>query len=97
MRFVLPLLAVFSPFVAQANEAAASGGSDLYKPLGAALAISLAVFGGALGQGKAASAALDGIARNPSAQNKIFIPLLLSLALMESLVILAFIVAFFKI
>lgn len=97
MRFVLPLLAVFSPFAAQASEAAASGGSDLYKPLGAALAISLAVFGGALGQGKAASAALDGIARNPSAQNKIFIPLLLSLALMESLVILAFIVAFFKI
>ena len=97
MRFVLPLLAVFAPFAAQANEAASGGGSDLYKPLGAALAIGLAAFGGALGQGRAAGSALDGIARNPSAQNKIFIPLLLSLALTESLVILAFIVAFFKI
>jgi F-type H+-transporting ATPase subunit c len=97
MRFILPMLAVFAPFAAQANEAVASSGSDLYKPLGAALAIGLAAIGGALGQGRAASAALDGIARNPAAQNKIFIPLLLSLALTESLVILAFIVAFFKI
>lgn len=96
LRFALPLLAVLTPFAAQANEAS-SGGSDLYKPLGAALAIGLAAFGGALGQGRAAGSALDGIARNPSAQNKIFIPLLLSLALTESLVILAFIVAFFKI
>ena len=44
------------------------------------------------GQGKAASAALDGIARNPSSTNKMFVPLLLSLALMESLVIFTFLV-----
>ncbi|MCJ8276162.1 MAG: ATP synthase F0 subunit C, partial [Bdellovibrionales bacterium] len=52
--------------------------------------IGLAVFGAASGQGKAANAALEGIARNPSASGSMFVPLILSLALMESLVILTF-------
>lgn len=60
--------------------------------LGAGLGVGLAAFGAASGQGKAAAAALDGIARNPSAGNKMFVPLVLSLALMESLVILSFLV-----
>ncbi len=60
--------------------------------LGAGLGVGLAAFGAAGGQGKAAAAALDGIARNPSAGGKMFVPLVLSLALMESLVILAFLV-----
>ncbi len=60
----------------------------------AAFAISVAAFGGALGQGKAAAAALEGIARNPGAQNKIFTPMILGLALIESLVIYALIIAF---
>lgn len=62
--------------------------------LGAGVGVGLAAFGGASGQGKAAAAALDGIARNPSAGGKMFLPLLLSLALMESLVILTFLVGF---
>ena len=60
--------------------------------IGAGLGIGLAAFGAASGQGKAAAAALDGIARNPSAGGKMFVPLVLSLALMESLVILSFLV-----
>jgi F-type H+-transporting ATPase subunit c len=60
--------------------------------LAAGLGVGLAAFGAASGQGKAAAAALDGIARNPSASGKMLIPLVLSLALMESLVILSFIV-----
>ncbi len=60
--------------------------------LGAGLGVGLAAFGAASGQGKAAAAALDGIARNPSAGPKMFVPLVLSLALMESLVILSFLV-----
>lgn len=60
--------------------------------LGAGLGVGLAAFGAASGQGKAAAAALDGIARNPSAQGKMFVPLVLSLALMESLVIFSFLV-----
>ena len=75
---------------ALADEAAASGGS-VYKPIGAALAIGLAAFGGALGQGKTASAALEGMARNPQA--KLLVPMIIGLALIESLVIYALVVA----
>ncbi|MBU1432327.1 ATP synthase F0 subunit C [Myxococcota bacterium] len=62
--------------------------------IAAAFAISIAAFGGALAQGKAAAAALEGIARNPGAQGKIFTPMILGLALIESLVIYALIIAF---
>lgn len=61
--------------------------------LGSAIAIAIAVFGGTSAQGKAASAALEGIARNPSAKGDIFVPMILGLALIESLVILAFVIA----
>lgn len=81
--------------VAMAQEGA--GASDPYASLGAALAIGLAAFGGALGQGKTATAALEGIARNPAAQGKIFVPMIIGLALIESLVLYAFVIAFVKI
>lgn len=58
------------------------------------LGIGIAAFGGALGQGKAASAALEGIARNPGASSKIFTPMILGLALIESLVIYALVISF---
>ncbi|MBC7384678.1 MAG: ATP synthase F0 subunit C [Cryobacterium sp.] len=70
---------------------------DKYASMAAALAIGLAAFGGSLGQAKAAAAALEGIARNPSAQKQIFVPLIISLALIESLVLYAFIIALVKI
>jgi F-type H+-transporting ATPase subunit c len=50
--------------------------------------------GGGLGQGRAASSALEGIARNPGASNKVFTPMVLALALTESLVILAWVIAY---
>jgi F-type H+-transporting ATPase subunit c len=62
--------------------------------LGAGLGIGIAAFGGALGQGRTAAAALEGIARNPNASGKIFVPMILGLALIESLVIYALIIAF---
>ncbi len=46
-----------------------------------------------LGQSRAAAAALEGIARNPGSANKVFVPLLLSLALMEALALFAFLAA----
>ena len=55
--------------------------------------IGIAALGGALGQARAAAAALDGIARNPGARDKIFMPMVLGLALIESLVIYALVVA----
>lgn len=61
--------------------------------LAAGLTIGLAAFGGALGQGKAISAGLDAIGRNPAAQGKLFVPMLIGLAFVESLVIIAFVIA----
>lgn len=57
------------------------------------LAIAIAAFGGALSQGRAVAAALEGIARNPNASGKITTPMIIGLALIESLVIYAFIIA----
>jgi len=62
--------------------------------LSAGLAIGLAAFGGAMGQGRAASSALEGIARNPGAAAKIQTPMIIGLALIESLVIYALVIAF---
>src|SRR6201986_4292092 len=57
---------------------------------GAGIAIGLAALGGALGQGRAAAAALEGISRNPGAAPRIQTPMILGLALIESLVLFAF-------
>ncbi|MBN8535642.1 MAG: ATP synthase F0 subunit C [Deltaproteobacteria bacterium] len=96
---VLASASVFAEEAAtQATTVAAATSSDKgMLALAAALCMGIAVLGGTFGQGKAASAALEGIARNPAAQDKIFTPMLLSLALIESLVILGFLVAFVKI
>ena len=61
--------------------------------IAAGFAIAIAAFGGAIGQGMTASKAVDGIARNPSAADKMFTPMILGLALIESLVIYALIIA----
>ncbi|MDB4953913.1 MAG: H+transporting two-sector ATPase subunit [Myxococcales bacterium] len=61
--------------------------------LAAGLAIGIAALGGGIGQGRAAAAALDGIARNPGAAGQIRGPMILGLALIESLVIYALIIA----
>jgi len=62
--------------------------------LSAGLAIALAALGGGIGQSRAAAAAMEGTARNPEAGKRIFILLILALALIESLVIYALVVAF---
>jgi F-type H+-transporting ATPase subunit c len=62
--------------------------------LSAAIVLGVAALGGALAQGKAASAALEGIARNPAAADKLFTPMIIALALIESLVIYALVIAF---
>ncbi len=63
--------------------------------LAAAIAIGLGALGGTLAQGRATSAALEGIARQPSAAPRIQTPMILGLALIESLVLFSFVIAFF--
>lgn len=92
LSLALGTLMFAAPALAQEAGHMASS-SDGLKFLGAGIAISISVLGGALGQGKAAAAALDGIARNPAASGKILVPMILGLALIESLVIYALIIA----
>jgi F-type H+-transporting ATPase subunit c len=74
----------------KANGLAANFG---WIALASGLAIGLAALGGSIGQGRAAGAALEGIARNPGAAGQIRGPMILGLALIESLVIYALIIA----
>lgn len=92
--FAMLTLPASSAF-AQGGAAEVSGAAQAMAALGAGIAIGLAVLGGGLGQGRAASAALEGISRNPGAASKIQTPMILSLALIESLVLFAFLIAFF--
>jgi F-type H+-transporting ATPase subunit c len=75
------------------GEMAAHAGTNL-GPLAAAIAIGMGAFGAATAQGRAASAALDGVARNPSSRNEVFMPLILSLVFMELQALLCFVIAF---
>lgn len=83
-------------FAQEAAHAATSSDKGMTM-IASAIAISVAVLGGALGQGNAAAKALDGIARNPAAADKIQTPMIIALALIESLVLFAFVIAFIKI
>ncbi|MBN2360154.1 MAG: ATP synthase F0 subunit C [Deltaproteobacteria bacterium] len=77
--------------------AAAAGGSasdNAWYAIAAAIAIGLPALGGAFGQGRASAAALEGIARNPGASGKLFVPMILGLVLIESLVIYGLVIAF---
>lgn len=89
---VISLLVSAQAFAAGADPAFIE--RDKWLGIAAALAIGLTGLGGALGQGRAAGAALEGIARNPSASGKIFVPMIVGLALIESLVIYGLLIAF---
>jgi len=91
--FVLTALSSAAAFAQGAAPAAPDNSKGLIA-IGAALAIGLAALGGGLGQGRAAAAALDGIARNPQASGKIFVPMIVALALIESLVIYGLLIGF---
>jgi len=88
---VLATFLFASPAFAQQAEGAHGGPAVA---IAAALAIGIAVLGGTFGQSRAAAAALEGIARNPGAASKVQTPMVLALALMESLVLFALVIAF---
>jgi F-type H+-transporting ATPase subunit c len=94
LRFqsLLATLLVTSTAAAQMAEANAQD-VGMFAALGAGLAIGIAAAGCGVGQGRAGAAALDGIARNPNASDKLFTPMILVLALIESLAIYALVIA----
>jgi F-type H+-transporting ATPase subunit c len=91
MSGLVTLLVASTAFADEA--ASAFNERDKWIAIAAGIGIALAAFGGALGQGRTASTALDGIARNPSAAGKLFTPMILGLALIESLVIYSLIIS----
>jgi F-type H+-transporting ATPase subunit c len=79
-----------------AAEGAAAGGDSQVKvavAIAAAVAVAIAGFGAALGQGRVGAAAMESIGRNPNAADKLFLPLVLTLALLEALALYGFVIA----
>jgi F-type H+-transporting ATPase subunit c len=62
--------------------------------LGVTLGLPIAVLGAGIGQGKAAAAAMEGIARQPEAAGQIRSAMIVALALIEALVIYALLMFF---
>ena len=87
-------LALASPAFADQTIETAKASRDAWVAIAAGLGLGIAAFGGALGQGRMAAAAMDSIGRNPGASGKIFTPMLLGLAFIEAMVIYALIIAF---
>ena len=98
-KTLLRLVSVVAPLMVTATafaQDAASNESDekMARYMAIGLGLGIAALGGALGQSRAAAAALEGIARNPNAADKLFTPMILALALIESLVIYALLLVF---
>jgi F-type H+-transporting ATPase subunit c len=78
------------------GEPSTVGGGSWFFPAMGSFAVGLAAIGGAIGDGRAISAACEGTARNPGAGPRIFTMLLLGLALIETLVLFTFLAAYLK-
>jgi F-type H+-transporting ATPase subunit c len=85
----LALVAVFSPAVFAQEAAGAVADRQVWHLLGAGLGLGLVVIGAGIGIGKLAAAAADGVARQPSAADKITGAVNLPLFLLEGVAILA--------
>lgn len=94
MIATMVLLSSIPALAEEMVEVATTSDSSGMLAVAAALAIGVAALGGALGQGKIGAAAMEGIARNPQASKQMFVPLILGLVLIESLVIYGLVIAF---
>ena len=88
------LVAVLAPAAfAHDSGAKAEGGHLALLGLAAGIGMGIAAFGGALGQGRVASAACEGMARNPGAAGAIRAAMILGLVFVETLSLLTFVIA----
>ena len=90
--FIFALLAL-TAFSAFGQEPAATTGVK-WGVIGAAFVLGISAAAGAIGQSRAIAAAVDGIARNPGAAGAIRLSMIIGLALIESLVIYALLMAY---
>ena len=93
LTFVLLALAAFPAF---AQDAVTTTGESrvAWGALAAAFVLGISAAAGAIGQSRAIAASVEGIARNPGAAGAIRLAMIIGLALIESLVIYALIIAF---
>lgn len=92
---VVLLLTAFSAF-AQTDAAAEPVRTGVrWGAIAAAFVLGIAAAAGAMGQSRAIVAACEGIARNPGAAGPIRLAMIIGLALIESLVIYALLIAYF--
>jgi len=89
------LLVNMIPTLALAAEGGEAGSAAGMIGLGAGIAISGAAFGCGMGQGRAVAAAMESIGRNPNSADRIQTPMIIGLAMIESLGIYALVIAFF--
>jgi F-type H+-transporting ATPase subunit c len=93
MMFVVLMLMAASAF-AQTEPAGAGTSGVRWGVVSAAFVLGIAAAAGAIGQARAIAASVEGIARNPSAAPAIRLAMIIGLALIESLVIYALVIAF---
>ena len=92
-NLALAATGMFGCLSAFAEEGAhAAGTASWSSPLAVGLGIALAVVGAATAQGRIGAAFMEGVSRNPSAQKSMFVPLILSLVFVETLVLFTFLV-----
>ena len=93
MMFVVLMLMAASAF-AQAPTTEVGTNRVSWGVVSAAFVLGIAAAAGAIGQARAIAASVEGIARNPSAAPAIRLAMIIGLALIESLVIYALVIAF---
>lgn len=100
----LVLVIVSAPFVLaagpEAAAGAATGGGDYTKAivigcalLGAGFAIGIGAVGAGLGLGQATSGASNAVGRNPEAQGKVMLTMMVGMAMTESVAIYALVIS----
>ena len=94
MNRILAFVSVFFTSAIAFAEGGFGAGDAGWAAIGIGIGMGVAALGGTLAQGRAASAALEGIARNPNAADKLFTPMILGLALIESLVLFTWLMMF---
>ena len=91
---VLALFASVSAFAQGAGTTTSTTTGVRWGVIAAAFVLGIAAAAGAIGQGRAIAASVEAIARNPSAAAAIRLSMIIGLALIESLVIYALVLAF---
>jgi F-type H+-transporting ATPase subunit c len=94
--FATLVMSLAAAGLALAAEGAAAGPASQAQvaiAISAGVAVAIAAFGAALGQGRVGAAAMESIGRNPNAADRLFLPLVLTLALLEALALYGFVIA----